>query len=464
MTQRMFSTFFAAVLAFSVLSVQAVDVDKEEKARQICAGAENHYRRGAFKDAMRAVEKALAADPELGVAYELRARLRHVAGDVAGQREDATRALGLLKNSGGTSDLIAKGGALLLLGKADAALEDFNAAIGAAPEDPAALAGRARAWREKGQFAKAIEDLNGALKTLPSAALWLYARAHSRYDLGDNAKSLQDLTAALRINKDFSLAFTLIGAALARQDDLARATKAYERAAALDPASSSARLGLAAIKLRQDDEPGAMVEFQEAVRADGRDYAPYYNRAELHWRAGRRTAALGDFHSAAAAPNVTADAAMLLGDRFSALQLWTEAADVYGRARELGAGAASLVRRARAHEALKDVKAALADLEEAVALDPESAAALAARGLLHERAGRDKTALQDLTRAVQLAPADPDVLTARAGYHARAKNAAAAMADFNAAIAADDKNAAAYNGRGTLYADAVFDPPPPCAT
>ena len=446
------------VLTMSGPPVRAVDLAKEEQARHICVEAENHYRRGAFKDALRLVDKALTFDPGLGVAYELRARLRHVAGDFPRQKEDATRALELFKNSGGTGEIVARGGALLLLGKTNEALESFNAALKAAPQDPAALAGRARAWREKGELIKAVEDLDVALKAFPSAALWLYARAHARYDLGENAKTLQDLTAVLKINKDFPLAFTLIAAAFARQDDFDRATKAYEKAMALDPTASAARLGRAAIKLRRGDEPGALKDLADAIRADGKDYAPYYNRAELHWREGRKEQALADFHSAAVALNLTPEAALMLGDRFGALQLWTQAREVYKRAHDLRPGAASLVRRARAEEALKDLEAARTDLDEAVKLEPDYAPALAARGLFQERAGRDKAALQDLTRAVQSAPADPDILTARAGYYARARNASLALADFNAAIRADGANAAAYNGRGTLFADAVFDP------
>ncbi len=457
MPSRLITTAFAAALVFSALPARAAD---KNGARRAFLEAENLYRRGEFKDALRAVNPVFESDSRLGAAYELRARLWHVVGDSVRQKADAARALDLLGTKTGSlsiDDLVAQGGAFLLLGKTDQAFSSFNAALKTSPQTPAALAGRARAWREKGDFAKVVADLDDAL-VHEQPPLWLYARARAHYDLHEDAKALADLTLALRANKNFPLAFALVGAALAHSGDHNRAVKAYDKALSLDPGYLFAWLGRAAVKLRLGNEPGALKDFEEAVRADASNYAPYYNRGELHWRSERRELALSDYHNAMTSAELTPEAAVAIGDRYFSLQNWKDALAAYGRAHELGSGAQSLLRHARTWEAMKDLKHARADLDEAVELEPENASAISARGALLARIGLEKSALEDLTRAVRLAPADLDILVARASLYARVGKPTLALTDFDKAIDADPRHAEAFNGRGALYANALKEP------
>ncbi|MDD5303982.1 MAG: tetratricopeptide repeat protein [Elusimicrobia bacterium] len=454
---RLLATAAAALVLFAP-SLRAAD---KGAARRLFVEGEALYRRGEFKDAMRSANAALEADSRNGDAYELRARLWHAAGDSTRQKADATKALELLGVGTGAlavDELVAQGGAQLLLGRVDKALESFNAALKADQKTPAAFYARSRVWREKGDMAKALADLDDALKREPKTALWLYSRGRAYYDKGDDAKAVLDLTAALRANKNFTLAFALVGSAMARQGDFKRAAKAYDRAISIDPEYSYAYLGRAALKLRQGNEPGALSDFEEAVRADAQDYAPYYNRGELHWRGGRREQALSDYHNAMTSQKLTPEAALAIGDRYLSLQLWKDAIAAYGRAHDLGAAVPALVRRARVYESEKDPKRALADLDEAVKREPENAAVLAARGTLLARMGQDKPAMDDLNRAVRLAPADTEILVARASFYARVEKPTLALEDFTKAIDADPKLAEAYNGRGALYANALKEP------
>ncbi|PIR17432.1 MAG: hypothetical protein COV48_08700, partial [Elusimicrobia bacterium CG11_big_fil_rev_8_21_14_0_20_64_6] len=449
-----------AVIALALFT-PPLAADDKGAARRFLSEAEAMYRRGEFKDAMRSVNSALEADSRNGGAYELRARLWHVAGDFTRQKTDALKALehlGLGTGSLAVNELVAQGGAQLLLGHIEKAQQSFNAALNAEKKTPAALYARARAWRELGDMPKAIADLDEALKFEPKTPLWLYSRGRAHYDQGDDKKAVADLTSALRSNRNFVLAFALVGSAMARRGDFKRAGKAYDRAIALDPEYSYAYLGRAALKLRKGDESGALKDFEDAVRADVQDYAPYYNRGEMHWRAGRREMALADFHNAITSPKLTHEAAILIGDRYLSLQLWKDAITAYGRAHELGSGVPALLRRARAQESDKNTKLALADLDAAVKHEPGNASLYAARGTLLSRMGQDKPASQDLNRAVRLAPEDPEILTARASFFSHEDKPSLALEDFTKAINADPKYAEAYNGRGALYANALKEP------
>ncbi|OGR93476.1 MAG: hypothetical protein A2V88_10205 [Elusimicrobia bacterium RBG_16_66_12] len=412
------------------------------------------YLQGEFKESLRTVNDALGADARLGPAYELRARLWHVFGDTTRQKQDAQRALSLLgRNSLDAEELEAQGGAQLLLKQIDEAQATLDSAVQTSKRSASALAARARVWRELGENENAVAELDDAIKAGPQTALWFYARARAHYEMSNDAKAVADLTKALRLNKSFPIAYGLLGAALARQGDFPRGQKAYDRALALDPEYSFAHLGKAAIHLRLGAEAAALQEFEQAIRSDPQDCAPYFNRGEMHWRAGRQEQALSDFRGALDSPKLVGRVAQKIGDRYMSLQLWTDAIDAYAKARDLGRREA-LLRSAQAWEALKEPRKALANLDEAVQLDPRSAQFLAARGSLEARMGKDKNALDDLTRAVRLAPEDADILVARAGYLASREQPQLALEDYDRAIASDPGCAAAYSGRGALRANA----------
>lgn len=423
--------------------------------RRVYTEAKELYLRGDFRGSLSSLNRALADDKSLAPAYELRARCWEALGDRSRARADAEKALDTARR--GPEEAVAQSGAELVLGRLQKALAAANAAVDASGSGPEALAARARVWRRLGDRAKALADLDAALKARPKTPVWLYSRALTRFESGDDAGAVSDLTAALRVNKQFAPAYALVGSALARKGDLKRAAKAYEKALSVDAGYGYAYLGRAAIRLKQGDEAGALKDFEEAVRADAQDYAPYYNRGEAHWRANRREPALADFRLALGSPKLTAEAASAIGDRYLSIQLWREALEAYGRAREEGAGIAALMRRARAFEALKDPKKALLELDLAVKEEPGSAQALAARAGLQARMGLNDAALADYTRALRLEPSNPEILTSRGSFYARVDKPNLALDDFDKAIAADPRHAEAYNGRGALYANALND-------
>ncbi|MEQ1917894.1 MAG: tetratricopeptide repeat protein [Elusimicrobiota bacterium] len=223
---KVFRLLAAAVTALALFTPSLRAADKGA-ARRMLTESEALYRRGEFKDAMRSINSAIAADSRNGGAYELRSRLWHAAGDLPRQKADAAKALEFLgTGSLAVDELVAQGGAQLMLGHVDKALASFNAALKADQKTPAAMYARSRVWREKGDMPKAIADLDDALKSEPKTPLWLYSRGRAYYDKGDDTKAIADLTAALRANKNFTLAFALVGSAMARQGDLKRRAQA----------------------------------------------------------------------------------------------------------------------------------------------------------------------------------------------------------------------------------------------
>ena len=442
------------LIVFSLVLAQPGLARDTDLARSSYHRALAAYLHEDFQDALTAADAAIMHDSRFTPALALRARIASALADPARMAEDCAQVLAR-RRPRSAEELIARGSAHLLKGAADEALSDFTVAL-QAEKSPEAFAARARAWRAKGDFAAEAADLDQAIQGNPQA-LYYHNRAHAYFDMGQDDKAVADLFSALRLNKGASISFALLGTVMAHKGDAVRAAKAYDKALALNPEYTYAYLGRAALRLAHGNSEAAFKDFGEAVRVGPRDYSAWFNRAEAYWRLGRRDEALADYRKVLSSNLDDARFAMAVADRFAGQLLWSEAIEAYTKAAALSRGAAPLVSRARAWEALKDAKAAMRDLDAAVKAEPASAAAWSARGLLELELGQEEQALADLSHAVKLDPKAPGVRVARGRFYARLGKSALALDDFNAALASDPKLADAYNNRGALYANALND-------
>ncbi|WP_051853339.1 tetratricopeptide repeat protein [Streptomyces sp. NRRL S-146] len=121
-----------------------------------------------------------------------------------------------------------------------------------------------------------------------------------------------------------------------------------------------------------------------------------------------------------------------------------------------GAGRVMAVRWARVLD-LGDHDGAVADLDRAVALEPDNAWYVALRGEHHRIAGRDAEAIRDLTEAVRLDPALGFAWASRGATHERAGDPDAALTDLGRALDLDPDYAWAYARRARVWR-ALGDP------
>jgi tetratricopeptide (TPR) repeat protein len=112
--------------------------------------------------------------------------------------------------------------------------------------------------------------------------------------------------------------------------------------------------------------------------------------------------------------------------------------------------ASAYIYRSAAFSDKGDYEHAVADVNEAVKLDPNFSLAYHLRGYLYNKKGDDDRAIADLAEAVTLAPKyapayyDRGILYAKKGDHDRA------IADFTEALKFDPKDAGAYYERGRV--------------
>lgn len=115
---------------------------------------------------------------------------------------------------------------------------------------------------------------------------------------------------------------------------------------------------------------------------------------------------------------------MLAGNFHRARDVFTTALDFAEDSVDL------LIDRARASAALNDNEAAFADLDKAVALNPERDDALALRAAARRRIGDYGRALEDAEMALAINPGNPEALLERGTLRRRAGDVAGARADW----------------------------------
>jgi Tfp pilus assembly protein PilF len=94
---------------------------------------------------------------------------------------------------------------------------------------------------------------------------------------------------------------------------------------------------------------------------------------------------------------------------------------------------------------------ALAEFEQALALDPYNTQALYGRGLIYQGQNQHQQAIEDFSAASGLAPQSVEPLLARANSYLALDKAKEATADLDEAVLADPNSAQAWTVRGEAY-------------
>jgi tetratricopeptide (TPR) repeat protein len=115
--------------------------------------------------------------------------------------------------------------------------------------------------------------------------------------------------------------------------------------------------------------------------------------------------------------------------------------------------AIALTNRGSARQKLKNYDAAIADLDEAIRLNPKLSRAYFNRGTVYYRKNDAKHAMADFNEAVRLDPMDLEALVNRAVLSFDLDDNARAISDMDAAIKLAPKNTMLYAYRAKMYLD-----------
>ena len=158
------------------------------------------------------------------------------------------------------------GRSFLRSGRGQDAYVIFDALVANNPKDDAYLYGRGRAQTLMGRLDAAMEDFERA-RQLDPAAFWIHTGiAQVMRARGDYAKALEEIEKGLALRSDDPTGLTEKGEIMLRLGRSQEALKLVQDALVYDPYSPAAHLLLGRLRLAQHDGRGALEAMTEATR------------------------------------------------------------------------------------------------------------------------------------------------------------------------------------------------------
>ncbi len=106
------------------------------------------------------------------------------------------------------------------------------------------------------------------------------------------------------------------------------------------------------------------------------------------------------------------------------------------------------INRGSVYDYQRDFGRAIADLDEAIRLDPDAVAAYQNRAASYRNSGQLDRALADLNRVAQIDPSDARTFLSRGVIYFKLGDMARSIADYNTSLKLDPKFVASLYGRG----------------
>lgn len=344
----------------------------------------------------------------------------------------------------------------------DQSMDAFTRAIAINPENPYTYANRARCHWSMGALDRAAGDLMETLLRDPGDLETLVSLGEVLTQDERHEEGIQVLRAALsqlkKADPDMKRfigerVHYHLGLAQLAVNDLENALGNACQALLKGPESPVVYDLIGRIRLGLGDYDGALNDLEKAVALEKSDADLYVLRSRIHLAAGNDRQADADLRRAIDLTVGDVDAAVALGFKLMdleeagwALKSFTNAISAAPDNAEPWYYRASLTSG-------KDAQAAYADIEKALALDPEMADAHMIRGYLLDRLGQPDAALSAYKRGVTLAPRDAENQNMLGEAFLERRLFHEALTCFELALKLDDQCHSAYIGRATLFLD-----------
>jgi tetratricopeptide (TPR) repeat protein len=205
--------------------------------------------------------RAIEVDSSFGVAYYNRGRAETLRGNYEAAIEDFAAAAATVPRL--TYDaLVNRGVVFAKMGKTELALNEYEQAIKADPNQARAFLNKATLLIELGDYASAIDSYNKAiaLDSRPGVAYW--GRGWAYYKLKEYPNAIDSTQKALEFYPDSATLHFNLGLALLANQDTEQAQKAYQQGLGLASSAEKAE-AITDLEDLQQENP----EIQDAVQA-----------------------------------------------------------------------------------------------------------------------------------------------------------------------------------------------------
>jgi tetratricopeptide (TPR) repeat protein len=281
-----------------------------------------------------------------------------------------------------------RGIAWYFLGQPDKGLADYDEALRLDPENAGTHCNRGTAWLAKGDHDRAIEDYTAAFRLNPALAMAVYGRAQAWALRQEHDKAVADYTEAICLAPAWAAAYDARAVAWCALKEYDKAVADCTEAIRLAPADPAAHARRAHVGLLRMELDRALADFDEALRLGSANPDDFVGRAKIWLTRGAYDRAAADCTAALRLNPDHGEAFVVRGMARASTKnvLRTRLlapADFEMAARRVPEGAPRCLCRALSWNEQKEHGKALAELTEALRLDPTNVLVLAYLAGLH---------------------------------------------------------------------------------
>jgi tetratricopeptide (TPR) repeat protein/S1-C subfamily serine protease len=421
------------------------------------------YRLGKYTEAVEALNRAIALEPNSLNAHYAKGLALWVSGDNTTALKALDRAIALVPQFIAAAPKTKKSDFYYLwkyrslslrdLGDNRGALAAISEAIRLEPEDIILL-------NEKALLLSRLNDKKGAIAIYNLILAkgkkdWIYNnRGTYKYELDDKKGGIADYDMAIRINPQYPKAYYNRGLAKSGLGDRKGGIADYDMAIRINPQYTKAYYSRGISKSELGDKKGAMNDYDMAIRIDPKHADAYNNRGIYKSELGDKKGAIGDYDMAIRINPQSANAYTNRGLAKSELGDKKDAITDYDMAIRINPQFANAYsNRGLAKSELGDKKGAVADYDMAVRIDPKYADAYSNRGLAKSELGDKKGAITDYDMAIRINPQFANAYSNRGISKSELGDKKGAITDYDMAIRINPQFANAYYSRGISKSD-----------
>ena len=320
---------------------------------------------------------------------------------------------------------------------------DIAVALSNTPTDESGLVAQGNTMLNAGKYADALRLFERATEVAPKSA---NAWANKAVALAWVQRLDEGTAAAARaeeLDPRHFVIFNARGMVAEIRRDWPTARAAFTRAIELNPQNSFAYWRRATVNAQMQKPEEALADTAEAIRINPKSVQMYGMRAFLLISLERQAEAEQVIEAMLAAAPDDSTAIGVASRAYTSLGKPERARQLSARAADAAPTAPALLNRSEARPAA-DRAGKLADLDEALKLDPRFAPALSARANLHFASGNLDLALQDATAAIAASPDDSLLYALRANILNAAGRTDEAAAQLNSLLAAKPTDVATH--------------------
>jgi tetratricopeptide (TPR) repeat protein len=152
----------------------------------------------------------------------------------------------------------------------DRAIAEFDEAIRLDPNFAAAFYGRGCAYDGKGDYDRAIKDYDEAIRLNPKDAAFFSNRGTAYWSKSDCDRAIPDYDEAIRLSPNEATYFSNRANAYKKKGELDRAMKDYDEAIRLNPKNATFFVNRAGLFQDRRDYDHAIKDYDEAIRLNPR--------------------------------------------------------------------------------------------------------------------------------------------------------------------------------------------------